>query len=66
MLDNIHNKSNKEVIRMLFTQQAIEYRITLNTDKNIFIVFDARNEAVSAQGHTIEEAKNNLKKLIKE
>ncbi|WP_326717908.1 hypothetical protein [Vagococcus jeotgali] len=51
---------------MLFTQQAIEYRITLNTDKNIFIVFDARNEAVSAQGHTIEEAKNNLKKLIKE
>jgi len=51
---------------MLFTQQAIQYRITLNTDDNIFIVFDANNDNLFATGTTIEEAKHNLNLLIKE
>ncbi|MGY3703433.1 hypothetical protein [Vagococcus martis] len=51
---------------MVFTQQAISYRVTLNTDENIFIVFDATNDEVFATGATIEEAKNNLNLLIKE
>lgn len=56
----------KEDFNMVFTQQTIQYRITLNTEENIFIVFDANNDAVFATGQTIEEAKNNLNLLIKE
>ena len=41
---------------MVFTQQAIQYRVTLNTDENIFIVFDATNDEIFATGATIEEA----------
>lgn len=51
---------------MVFNNQAIQYRITLDTEANIFIVFDANNEHISAQGSTIEEAKNNLNQLVKE
>jgi len=51
---------------MVFTQQAIQYRITLNTDENVFIVFDANNDTIFATGQTIEEAKNKLNLLIKE
>ncbi len=51
---------------MVFNNQTIQYRITLDTDTNIFIVFDANNEEMSAQGHTIEEAKNKLNQLVKE
>ncbi|MBO0419287.1 hypothetical protein [Vagococcus fluvialis] len=51
---------------MVFNNQAIQYRITLDTEANIFIVFDANNENISAQGNTIEEAKNNLNQLVKE
>ena len=34
-----------------------------DTDKNIFIVFDAKNESKTATGHTIEEAIAHLKQL---
>ena len=51
---------------MVFNNQTIQYRITLNTEENIFIVFDANNENICAKGHTIEEAKNNLNQLVKE
>lgn len=51
---------------MVFTQQAIQYRVTLNTDENIFIVFDATNDEIFATGSTIEEAKDNLNQLVKE
>lgn len=61
----LNAKSKGEFI-MVFNNQAIQYRITLNTEDNIFIVFDANNENISAQGHTIEEAKNNLNQLVKE
>lgn len=62
--------SLKEILErriiMVFNNQAIQYRITLDTEANIFIVFDANNENISAQGNTIEEAKNNLNQLVKE
>ena len=51
---------------MVFNNQAMQYRVTLNTEENIFIVFDANNETLSAQGHTIEEAKTKLNQLVKE
>ena len=35
----------------------------IDTDKNIFIVFDAKNESKTATGHTIEEAIAHLKQL---
>lgn len=51
---------------MVFNNQITQYRITLNTEENVFIVFDANNEGLSAQGNTIEEAKIKLHELIKE
>lgn len=51
---------------MVFNNQTLQYRVTLNTDLNVFIVFDANNESISAEGNTIEEAKNNLNQLVKE
>jgi hypothetical protein len=66
----INTFSLKEILErriiMVFNNQAIQYRITLDTEANIFIVFDANNENISAQGNTIEEAKNNLNQLVKE
>lgn len=59
-------KQAKGEFIMVFNNQAIQYRITLDTEANIFIVFDANNENISAQGSTIEEAKNNLNQLVKE
>ncbi|MGX6992302.1 hypothetical protein [Vagococcus penaei] len=46
--------------------KQFQYRVTLDTDSNIFIVYDANNELLSAQGNSIEEAKLKLKQLIKE
>ena len=51
---------------MVFTNKTLQYRVTLDTDTNIFIVFDANNENMSAQGKTIEEAKAKLNQLVKE
>lgn len=51
---------------MVFTNKTLQYRVTLDTDTNIFIVFDANNENMSAQGNTIEEAKAKLNQLVKE
>ncbi|MGX6966523.1 MULTISPECIES: hypothetical protein [Vagococcus] len=51
---------------MVYKQHAISYRVTLNTDDNIFIVSDATNDEIFATGITIEEAKNKLNQLIKE
>ena len=48
---------------MTYKVKNIQYRIQLDTDKNIFIVFDAKNESKTATGHTIEEAIAHLKQL---
>lgn len=48
---------------MTYKVKNIQYRIQLDTDKNIFIVFDAKNENKTATGHTIEEAIAHLKQL---
>ena len=48
---------------MTYKVKNIQYRIQLDTDKNIFIVFDAKNERKTATGHTIEEAIAHLKQL---
>ena len=45
---------------MTYKVKNIQYRIQLDTDKNIFIVF---NESKTATGHTIEEAIAHLKQL---
>ena len=37
---------------MTYKVKNIQYRIQLDTDKNIFIVFDAKNESKTATGHT--------------
>ncbi|MGY3764946.1 hypothetical protein ACWOAH_00095 [Vagococcus vulneris] len=51
---------------MVFKNKQLQYRITLDTDANIFIVYDASNESVSATGNSIEEAKTKLNQLVKE
>ena len=48
---------------MTYKVKNIQYRIQLDTDKNILIVFDAKNESKTATGHTIEEAIAHLKQL---
>ncbi|OSH12797.1 hypothetical protein [Enterococcus faecalis] len=48
---------------MTYKVKNIQYRIQLDTDKNIFIVFDAKYESKTATGHTIEEAIAHLKQL---
>ena len=48
---------------MTYKVKNIQYRIQLDTDKNIFIVLDAKNESKTATGHTIEEAIAHLKQL---
>ena len=48
---------------MTYKVKNIQYRIQLDTDKNIFIVFYAKNESKTATGHTIEEAIAHLKQL---
>ncbi len=48
---------------MTYKVKNIQYRIQLDTDKNIFIVIDAKNESKKETGHTIEEAIAHLKQL---
>ncbi|EOH75263.1 MULTISPECIES: hypothetical protein [Enterococcus] len=48
---------------MTFTNKKLEYRVTLDTDLNLFIVFDKNNENKSATGTTIENAVQELAKI---
>ncbi|MGO2083160.1 hypothetical protein [Vagococcus sp.] len=41
---------------MVYCTKKIEYRVTLDTDRNVFIVFDAQNDRVSAEGNSIQQA----------
>ncbi|MGY3750567.1 hypothetical protein [Vagococcus acidifermentans] len=45
---------------------APRFRVTLNTDSNLFVVYMAGNDALSAHGVTIEEAKMKLVNLLRQ
>lgn len=47
---------------MPFYNNELQYRVTLNTDLNLFIVFDVKNSNHFATGITIEQAVQELKK----
>lgn len=51
---------------MTFYNKDLQYRVTLNTDLNLFVVFDKTNENRVATGVTIEQAVQELKKSAQE
>ncbi|MBR8696356.1 hypothetical protein O3Q50_03940 [Enterococcus lactis] len=51
---------------MTFYNKDIQYRVTLDTDLNLFVVFDKENSNHVATGVTIEQAVQELKNLHKE
>ncbi len=58
--------SSKQERRMTMTfyNNQLEYRVTLNTELNLFIVFDKKDENHFATGQTIEEAVQSLTKNL--
>lgn len=48
---------------MTFKNKQLEYRVTLNTELNLFIVFDKKDESKFATGTTIENAVHELAKI---
>lgn len=48
---------------MTFYNKDIQYRVTLDTDLNLFVVFDKENTNHVATGVTIEQAVQELKKI---
>lgn len=49
---------------MTFYNNNIQYRVTLDTDANMFVVYDAINDGIHATGITIEKAIQELKKSV--
>ena len=47
---------------MTFYNNKLEYRVTLDTELNLFIVFDKHDENHFATGRTIEQAVQELAK----
>lgn len=47
---------------MTFYNKELQYRVTLNTDLNLFVVFDKEDSNRVATGVTIEQAVQELKK----
>ncbi|GCF93269.1 hypothetical protein NRIC_11600 [Enterococcus florum] len=47
---------------MTFYNSDLQYRVTLNTELNLFIVFDKKDDNHFATGVTIEKAVQELKK----
>ncbi|MDH6363931.1 hypothetical protein M2139_000916 [Enterococcus sp. PF1-24] len=47
---------------MTFDNKKMQYRVTLNTDLNLFIAFDKMNPNHFATGITIEKAVEELQK----
>ena len=48
---------------MTFYNKDIQYRVTLDTDLNLFVVFDKETNNHVATGVTIEQAVQELKKF---
>lgn len=53
-------------MHMTYSNQEIKYRVTLNTDTNLFVVYLANNDKVTASAATIEQAVQDLIKKNKE
>ena len=49
---------------MTFYNNKLEYRVTLDTELNLFIVFDKHDENHFATGRTIEQAVQELSKQV--
>lgn len=49
---------------MTFYNKTMPYRVTLDTDRNLFIVFDQQHENRSATGVTIEQAVKELQNNV--
>ncbi|MDT2597272.1 hypothetical protein P7D52_09815 [Enterococcus dongliensis] len=47
---------------MTFDNTNMQYRVTLDTDLNLFVVFDKNNQKHVATGVTIEKAVQELQK----
>lgn len=47
---------------MSFYSKKMPYRVTLNTETNLFVVYDAANNNLKGTGVTIEKAIQELKK----
>lgn len=48
---------------MTFNNKQLEYRVTLDTELNLFIVFAKDDESKMATGTTIQNAVSELKKI---
>jgi hypothetical protein len=48
---------------MTFNNKQLEYRVTLDTELNLFIVFSKEDESKSATGTTIQNAVSELQKI---
>ncbi|MGX7014653.1 hypothetical protein [Vagococcus silagei] len=49
---------------MTFNNKKLEYRVTLDTNLNLFIVFSKENENKVATGTTIQQAVKELQKIV--
>ncbi|MHC5229215.1 hypothetical protein ACYSNW_13115 [Enterococcus sp. LJL99] len=48
---------------MTFNNKKLEYRVTLDTNLNLFVVFAKNDENLVATGTTIEKAVQELEKI---
>ncbi|MBO0477962.1 hypothetical protein DOK76_12885 [Vagococcus sp. DIV0080] len=48
---------------MTFNNKKLEYRVTLDTELNLFIVFSKEDESKMATGTTIQNAVTELQKI---
>lgn len=53
----------KGVNPMKFEKNSIQYRVTLDTENNLFVVYDSANAEFFAQGATIEQAIAELEQM---
>lgn len=51
---------------MTFNNNKLEYRVTLDTDLNLFVVFSKNDDRKVATGTTIEKAVQELEKIAQE
>lgn len=62
--DSCLSQQKERRMIMTFYNTDLQYRVTLDTDLNLFIVFDKKNTNNVATGVTIEQAVQELQKNI--
>lgn len=62
--DSCLSQQKERRMIMTFYNTDLQYRVTLDTDLNLFIVFDKKNTNNVATGVTIEQAVHELQKNI--